>query len=233
MKGRWTKKEHEAFVTGYNRFGKSWKKIAEMVPSRSLVQIRSHAQKYLLKKRKDDPQINPMFLPSPTQQHAFLLLQMQAMQNNAKRIVAAGNPGSLMLSPVPGMANPAAGGFCNMPPLSPTHLMSFFMQQATMRRATQQAMANYSNILAKVQEDKTRRVTPRVDVPRDVTDAETKEEEQEPKQAAGVAVRMQRKKKRAFDKLVEGISSATKRRKVVVALKTTGSAAANLIESTQ
>ncbi|CAH0521929.1 unnamed protein product [Peronospora belbahrii] len=50
--GRWTKKEHELFLEGLQRFGKSWKKISSLVHTRTLVQIRTHAQKYLQKQSR-------------------------------------------------------------------------------------------------------------------------------------------------------------------------------------
>ncbi|OQR96951.1 hypothetical protein ACHHYP_12953 [Achlya hypogyna] len=53
--GRWTKKEHELFLEGLRRYGKSWKHIANLVVTRTLVQIRTHAQKYLQKQNKSKP----------------------------------------------------------------------------------------------------------------------------------------------------------------------------------
>lgn len=50
--GRWTKKEHELFLEGLRLYGKSWKKISSLVNTRTLVQIRTHAQKYLQKQSK-------------------------------------------------------------------------------------------------------------------------------------------------------------------------------------
>ncbi|KAG9417034.1 hypothetical protein AC1031_001422 [Aphanomyces cochlioides] len=50
--GRWTQKEHELFLEGLRRYGKSWKHIANLVATRTLVQIRTHAQKYLQKQSK-------------------------------------------------------------------------------------------------------------------------------------------------------------------------------------
>lgn len=50
--GRWTKKEHELFLEGLRLYGKSWKKISSLVNTRTLVQIRTHAQKYLQKQTK-------------------------------------------------------------------------------------------------------------------------------------------------------------------------------------
>ena len=44
--GRWTEVEHEAFKQGLELYGKEWIKVAELVGSRSVVQTRTHAQKY-------------------------------------------------------------------------------------------------------------------------------------------------------------------------------------------
>lgn len=44
--GRWTQEEHEKFLDGIGIHGKEWKKIASMIDSRTVVQIRTHAQKY-------------------------------------------------------------------------------------------------------------------------------------------------------------------------------------------
>jgi len=41
--------EHMAFLDGLRQHGKCWKQIAVMIPSRSVVQIRTHAQKYFQK----------------------------------------------------------------------------------------------------------------------------------------------------------------------------------------
>ncbi len=50
--GRWSKEEHATFVDGLEKHGKEWKKIAAMIPSRTVVQIRTHAQKYFQKMAK-------------------------------------------------------------------------------------------------------------------------------------------------------------------------------------
>ena len=50
--GRWTREEHSMFVKGLELHGKGWKKIAELVKTRTVVQIRTHAQKYFLKVSK-------------------------------------------------------------------------------------------------------------------------------------------------------------------------------------
>lgn len=44
--GRWTKEEHDLFLEGISRYGKEWKKIANLISTRTVVQVRTHAQKY-------------------------------------------------------------------------------------------------------------------------------------------------------------------------------------------
>lgn len=44
--GRWTKEEHDLFLEGISRYGKEWKKIASLISTRTVVQVRTHAQKY-------------------------------------------------------------------------------------------------------------------------------------------------------------------------------------------
>jgi SHAQKYF class myb-like DNA-binding protein len=51
--GRWTKKEHEAFLEGLNIYGREWKKVALRISTRTSAQIRSHAQKYFSKLARD------------------------------------------------------------------------------------------------------------------------------------------------------------------------------------
>lgn len=52
--GRWTEEEHIAFLEGLGCHGREWKKVAAMIPSRSAAQVRSHAQKYFAKLRRDE-----------------------------------------------------------------------------------------------------------------------------------------------------------------------------------
>ena len=53
--GRWTTEEHQLFEDGLRKYGKQWKRIAEEIPTRTVVQIRTHAQKYFLKLAKIEP----------------------------------------------------------------------------------------------------------------------------------------------------------------------------------
>lgn len=50
--GRWTHEEHERFLQGLEMYGKKWTKVAEVVRTRTTVQVRSHAQKYFQKQTK-------------------------------------------------------------------------------------------------------------------------------------------------------------------------------------
>ena len=54
--GWWTKLEHYVFIegkllisfSGLSIFGKNWKKVERLIPTRTLMQIRSHAQKFFI-----------------------------------------------------------------------------------------------------------------------------------------------------------------------------------------
>lgn len=50
--GRWTAEEHRLFLQGLEQHGKGWKMIASLIKSRTVVQIRTHAQKYFQKLAK-------------------------------------------------------------------------------------------------------------------------------------------------------------------------------------
>jgi SHAQKYF class myb-like DNA-binding protein len=56
--GRWTSEEHQMFLNGLDSYGKEWKKIAELIKTRTVVQIRTHAQKYFQKVAKAREQAN-------------------------------------------------------------------------------------------------------------------------------------------------------------------------------
>jgi len=47
--GRWSPKEHDRFLEALKLFGKNWEKIEKHVRSRDVVNIRAHAQKFLVK----------------------------------------------------------------------------------------------------------------------------------------------------------------------------------------
>ena len=47
--GRWSKEEHDLFLKGLGIYGPKWKKFKNLIKSRTLTQVRSHAQKFYLK----------------------------------------------------------------------------------------------------------------------------------------------------------------------------------------
>jgi SHAQKYF class myb-like DNA-binding protein len=47
--GRWTVKEHEQFLEGYAKYKRDWVNVSRYIPDRDITQVRSHAQKYLMR----------------------------------------------------------------------------------------------------------------------------------------------------------------------------------------
>ena len=52
--GRWDKEEQKRFAEAVLKFGNDWKKIQNHVSSRNITQVRSHAQKFLMKLKESD-----------------------------------------------------------------------------------------------------------------------------------------------------------------------------------
>ena len=63
-KGRWTKEEKRLFSLAYQWYGKDWKKLSEIITTRSVVQIRSHEQKYSKQKSSNSEsfQVSKIFI---------------------------------------------------------------------------------------------------------------------------------------------------------------------------
>ena len=47
--GKWTSEEHRLFVESFKKYGKNWKKLGTIITTRTVLQIRTHTQKYLQK----------------------------------------------------------------------------------------------------------------------------------------------------------------------------------------
>ena len=54
--GRWTLKEHISFLKAIDQYGVNWGKISALIPTRTNIQIKTHANKFLnkLKNFKDE-----------------------------------------------------------------------------------------------------------------------------------------------------------------------------------
>ena len=52
ISGRWKFKEHIQFLEGLDKYGVNWKKIRPLIKTRTIDQIRSHAQKFFMKLKK-------------------------------------------------------------------------------------------------------------------------------------------------------------------------------------
>ena len=86
--GRWTEAEHQLFLEGLDLFGRDWRQIEEHIGgSRTCSQIRSHAQKYFLRKDKFTCKKSES-LPTPTPSQKTQLPE-QPLQN-------VSNPQSLL-----------------------------------------------------------------------------------------------------------------------------------------
>lgn len=49
VNGRWSKAEQNRFMQGLAKFGRNWVEVQKVVKTRTLTQVRSHAQKVFLK----------------------------------------------------------------------------------------------------------------------------------------------------------------------------------------
>lgn len=50
--GRWTDEEHQRFLDGFLLHGHRWKRVQYVVKTRTVTQVRTHAQKFLLKQKR-------------------------------------------------------------------------------------------------------------------------------------------------------------------------------------
>ena len=52
--GRWSNSEHDRFLKGFDLYGRDWVSVQRIVKTRTLIQVRSHAQKVLPKVSGDE-----------------------------------------------------------------------------------------------------------------------------------------------------------------------------------
>mmetsp|Transcript_34533 Transcript_34533/g.62984 ORF Transcript_34533/g.62984 Transcript_34533/m.62984 type:complete len:242 (-) Transcript_34533:567-1292(-) len=68
--GRWTPEEHNLFLKALSIHGKNWKTVAQFVGTRSVVQVRTHAQKHFLKMAKCAPSSSKSSASKPSSQQS-------------------------------------------------------------------------------------------------------------------------------------------------------------------
>lgn len=52
--GRWTRAEHNKFMDALQKYGRNWDLVQKKIGSRTLLQVRSHAQKVFLNMSEND-----------------------------------------------------------------------------------------------------------------------------------------------------------------------------------
>ena len=52
--GKWSRAQHDRFMKGLELYGRNWTNVQKKVKTRSIVQIRSHAQKVFKNMSKED-----------------------------------------------------------------------------------------------------------------------------------------------------------------------------------
>ncbi|CAI2360787.1 unnamed protein product [Moneuplotes crassus] len=89
--GRWSSQEHQLFIECLQKYGKDWSRLEKCVPTRTKIQIRSHAQNFFENIKREFNISNPMnFIMNQPQdirsknqnEHRRLVSNSQRMPNN-------------------------------------------------------------------------------------------------------------------------------------------------------
>ena len=88
ISGRWTNSEHEAFLRGLHMYGREWKKVATLIPTRTSAQVRSHAQKYLLRTNAISTNFSVVHKVEETSSLMGPLSRDSCVQRNVERLLA-------------------------------------------------------------------------------------------------------------------------------------------------
>jgi SHAQKYF class myb-like DNA-binding protein len=85
--GRWNKEEQKRFAEAILKFGNDWKKIQNNIFSRNITQVRSHAQKFLMKLKENNVVKNKGVEQSMSWTKAMNYLRNILSYNELKEIV--------------------------------------------------------------------------------------------------------------------------------------------------
>ncbi|CAN1751594.1 Protein REVEILLE 6 [Linum perenne] len=94
----WTDPEHDKFLEALQLFDRDWKKIEAFIGSKTVIQIRSHAQKYFLKVQKSG---TGEHLPPPRPKRKAAHPYPQKASKNAGIIVVPQSSGPIQSSAAP------------------------------------------------------------------------------------------------------------------------------------
>ena len=83
IRGRWSPKEHILFLEALDKYGPNWKKITDLIPNRTGIQIRTHANKFYkkLKKYKDE-ELGIDFTSDSIQSFKDMIDHIKSINNN-------------------------------------------------------------------------------------------------------------------------------------------------------
>ncbi|BFG23403.1 hypothetical protein CerSpe_096770 [Prunus speciosa] len=118
----WSEPEHDKFLEALQLFDRDWKKIEAFIGSKTVIQIRSHAQKYFLKVQKSGtsehlPPPRPKRkaahpYPQKASKNALALPQVSGSCQSSSALHESGfiqrpDSASMLMSPVPGTVVPS------------------------------------------------------------------------------------------------------------------------------
>ncbi|XP_062000459.1 protein REVEILLE 6 [Rosa rugosa] len=118
----WTEPEHDKFLEALQLFDRDWKKIEAFIGSKTVIQIRSHAQKYFLKVQKNGtsehlPPPRPKRkashpYPQKASKNVLALPQVSGSCQSSSALLESGfiqrpDSSSVLISPIPGGAVPS------------------------------------------------------------------------------------------------------------------------------
>ena len=85
--GRWTDEEQRLFIEALLKYGNDWKKIKKNIVSRNMTQVRSHAQKFLVKLKKNKVLIKKGLEKSATWDNVIEFMKKNFKYEEMKNII--------------------------------------------------------------------------------------------------------------------------------------------------